>query len=704
MSAPGTKSRTIVLLGNPNTGKTTLFNALTGMSLRTGNYPGVTVEKKVGALLGASGVDVLDLPGTYSLAARSPDEMVAVDVLAGRQEGTPAPDAAVVVVDASNLERNLYLVTQVMEMGLPVVLALNMSDLAERRGLEVDAGALQQRLGIPVVPLVARSGTGVDELGAAMMSASRASPPAPRWSWPPEIQAAEASLAVAAPDCPAFELRRALLDQGGEAEHRFGNLEALAAAREQAGGAVALQVMEAEVRYGYIGEVIAAVLTRPATPRVTRTERIDAILTHKIWGTGLLVLVGYFVFMSIFEWAAPVMDFVEATFAVIGDQVEAVSFLGDGALKSLLVDGVITGVGGVIVFLPQIMVLFAFIAVLEDCGYMARAAFLMDRLLRWCGLSGRSFIPLLSSFACAVPGIMATRTIESHRDRLVTILVAPLMTCSARIPIYVILTAAFVPATMVLGFVSLQALVFASLYFLGVSVAVLVAWALRQTKFRGAPTPFLMELPPYKMPSPNIVMQRMVRQATHFLSRAGTLILASSLVIWALAYWPRAEPAQSITLGAPAVSEMTADQLQLQQSFLGRMGRAVEPAFAPMGWDWKVSIAVIASFPAREVVVSTLGVIYGLGEVDEESTALRQRIREVTWDHGPRQGEPVLDLAGALALMVFFALCAQCAATLMTIGRETGTWGWPVFTFVYMTTLAYVGAIITAVVARAILA
>jgi ferrous iron transport protein B len=465
-----------------------------------------------------------------------------------------------------------------------------------------------------------------------------------------------------------------------------------------------LQVREAEVRYGYSGEVIAAVVTRPAEPRVTRTERIDAILTHKIWGTGLLVVVGYFVFMSIFTWATPVMDFVEATFAMLGKQVEALGFLGEGALKSLLVDGVITGVGGVVVFLPQILVLFAFIAILEDCGYMARAAFLMDRLLRWCGLSGRSFIPLLSSFACAVPGIMATRTIESRRDRLVTILVAPLMTCSARIPIYVILTAAFVPATMVLGFVNLQALVFASLYFLGIVVAVLVAWALRRTKFRGAATPFLMELPPYKMPSPNIVIQRMLRQATHFLSRAGTLILASSLVIWALAYWPRADFVQPAAPGTAAASEMTADQLQLQQSFLGRMGRVVEPAFAPMGWDWKVSIAVIASFPAREVVVSTLGVIYGLGEVDEESTALRERIREVTWDHGPRQGEKVLDLAGALALMVFFALCAQCAATLMTIGKETGSWGWPVFTFVYMTTLAYVGAIVTAVLARAILA
>ncbi len=703
MSERGSKSHTIVLLGNPNTGKTTLFNALTGMRLRTGNYPGVTVEKKVGALLGATGIDVLDLPGTYSLAARSPDEMVAVDVLAGRQEGAPVPDAAVVVVDASNLERNLYLVSQVMETGLPVVLALNMSDLAERRSIEVDADVLRQQLGIPVVPLVARSGTGVDELRTEMIAAIGASPPQPGWSWPPEIALAEASLAAAAPDYPAFELRRALLDQGGEAEHRFGNVEALAAAREQAGGPIALQVMEAEVRYGYIGDVVAAAVTRPPTPRVTRTERIDAILTHKVWGTGLLVLVGYFVFMSIFQWAAPVMDFVEATFALVGEQVEAASFLGDGALKSLLVDGVITGVGGVVVFLPQILVLFGFIAVLEDCGYMARAAFLMDRLLRWCGLSGRSFIPLLSSFACAVPGIMATRTIESHRDRLVTILVAPLMTCSARIPIYVILTAAFVPATMVLGFVNLQALVFASLYFLGIVVAVLVAWALRRTKFRGEPTPFLMELPPYKMPSPNIVVQRMLRQATHFLSRAGTLILASSLVIWALAYWPRADLTQSLTPEAPAVSAMTADQLQLQQSFLGRMGRTVEPAFAPMGWDWKVSIAVIASFPAREVVVSTLGVIYGLGEVDEESTALREQIREVTWDHGPRQGEPVLDLAGALALMVFFALCAQCAATLMTIGKETGSWGWPVFTFVYMTTLAYFGAAITAVVARAML-
>ena len=608
----------------------------------------------------------------------------------------------VVVVDASNLERNLYLVTQVMETGLPVVVALNMTDLAERRGLQVDPAELQRRLGVPVVPMVARSGEGVDDLRQAVTAAFDAAPPDPGWQWPEEIRTAEASLAAAQPQHPAFELRRALFDHDGEAEHRYENPELIASVRETAGGPAALQVVEAQVRYGFIGEVVAAAVRRPETPRVTRTERVDAILTHKVWGTALLIVVGYFVFMSIFQWATPVMDLVEAVFGAIGDSVESSGALGGGALESLVVDGVIAGVGGVVVFLPQILILFGFIAVLEDCGYMARAAFLMDRLLRWCGLSGRSFIPLLSSFACAIPGIMATRTIESRRDRLVTILVAPLMSCSARIPVYVILTAAFVPATMVLGIINLQALVFASMYFLGIVVAVLVAWALRRTKFRGAPAPFLMELPPYKMPGPRVVVQRMLGQATHFLTRAGTLILASSLVIWALAYWPRADfPAPAVATDA-ALTELAADQAQLQQSFLGRMGRVVEPAFAPMGWDWKVSIAVIASFPAREVVVSTLGVIYGLGEVDEESTALRDRIREVTWDHGPRMGQPVLDLGGALALMVFFALCAQCAATLMTIGKETRSWGWPLFTFGYMTTLAYICAALTAVLVRGV--
>ena len=741
MSGAGSR-RTVVLLGNPNTGKTTLFNQLTGLSLQTGNYPGVTVEKKVGALKGGAGIDVLDLPGTYSLAARSPDEMVAVDVLLGMQEGAPPPDAAVVVADASNLERNLYLATQAMECGLPVVIALNRSDSARAKGIEVDHEQLSRRLGVPVVPTVARRGEGIADLVAAIERAPEQPPAKPSWEWPSSYLEAESALndrlqALGLRGHPALELRRALLDQGGEAEHRLREaggepaMEALAQARAAASqDGLPVQAVEASVRYGWIGEVVAAAVKRPAERRVTRSDRADGILTHRLWGTLVFVAVSYLVFAAIFSWSGPLMDLIDGFFGAVGEEVASWAWLGDGALKSLVVDGLIAGVGGVLIFLPQILILFGFIAMLEDCGYMARAAFLMDRLLRWCGLTGRSFIPMLSSFACAVPGVMATRTIEDRRDRLATILVAPLMSCSARIPVYVILIAAFVPARKIAGILDLQAVVFASLYLVGILVAIPVAWVLRRTLLKGGGSAFLMELPPYEWPSAGTVLRRMGRAGRSFLQRAGTLILAASLVIWALSYWPRdasveagqqdaiaaslatvkaaADPAQrAVALEAHeellAGLEAEAAALHLRDSVLGRAGRLIEPVFAPIGWDWKISVAVIASFPAREVVVSTLGVLYGLGEADEESAALQEQIRDARWDHGPRKGERVMDLASALALMVFFALCAQCAATLMTIYRESGSWTWPALAFVYMTGLAYVGALLTAMLARAVL-
>jgi ferrous iron transport protein B len=734
------RSSSIVLIGNPNTGKTTLFNQLTGLSLRTGNYPGVTVEKKTGTLKGSEGVELLDLPGTYSLAARSPDEMVAVDVLLGRQEGTEPPDAVVVVADASNIERNLYLATQVFETGLPVIVALNMSDAARARGIEVDHAQLAKQLGVEVVPTVARSGEGLEDLRAAILRVAGSEPAKPGFDWPAEYLAAEESFAgeldaAGVTGHPALERRRAILDQGGEAERRLVALggEAVERALERARAAASqgdlpVQALEATLRYRWIGEVVGASVTRPAERPITASDRADRVLTHGIWGTLTFVGVSYLVFASIFSWAGPMMDLVDGIFGAIGDQVSSWAFLGDGAVKSLAVDGVVAGVGGVLIFLPQVMLLFGFIAILEDCGYMARAAFLMDRLFRWCGLSGRSFIPMLSSFACAVPGIMASRTVEDRQDRIATILVSPLMSCSARIPVYVILIAAFIPARKLAGVFELQAVVFGSMYLLGILIAIPVAWLLKKTLLKGQGGSFLMELPPYKWPRTGTVLRRMGAAGRNFVTRAGTLILAASLVIWALSYWPRDPQAteghqaqlaasQVAVDSAPATAHETAlaahEELEarlaaeagaahLRYSLMGRMGRLVEPVFAPIGWDWKVSVAVLSSFPAREVVVASLGVIYGLGEVDEESTALQERIRTATWDHGPKQGQRVMDLGGALALMVFFALCAQCAATLVTIKKESGSWGWAALSFVYMTSLAYVGALITAVTVRAI--
>jgi ferrous iron transport protein B len=702
--------------------------------------------------------------------------MVAVDVLLGRRVDTPRPDAVVVVLDATNLQRNLYLATQVLELGVPAVLAVNLSDDAQARGIEVDLAALGGGLGVPAVATVAHRGEGVPDLTRALLAALDAgvAPRDGRLNWPPALLEAERELAAAVPALHPVEVRRALLDVDGEAEHRAlarggaGTRDALARARARLAASGSTASLEASVRYGFVAPLVARAVRRPERPAATRSDRLDAVLTHRVWGTAILVLVMTVVFMSLFAWANPLMEWIDqGLFGRLGAWTAA-SIPGDGLLESLLVDGVIAGVGGVLVFLPQIVILFALLALLEGCGYMARAAFLMDRLLRAVGLSGRSFIPMLSSFACAIPGIMAARVIESRRDRIVTILVAPLMSCSARIPVYVILIGAFVPAATVWGFLNVQGLVFAAMYFVGIVVAIPVAFLLKQTLLKGDTPSFVVEFPPYRMPQPRAVGQAMWRNGKAFVVRAGSVILAASIVVWALSKFPehpdpgaaqRAETARfeaevagraesravelarqeqallvyesqggevarlgrekfrefqqaarayedDVAARRTALAESAdADAAgeSLRHSLLGRMGHAVEPVFAPIGWDWKVGMAVIASFPAREVVVSTLGVIYNLGgDQDEESESLRERLKAARWEAGPRAGTPVFDLASALALMVFFALCAQCASTLVIIAKETSSWGWAGFTFAYMTVLAWGAAWLTATVVRAL--
>lgn len=731
--------RTVALIGNPNTGKTTLFNALTGHRAKVANYPGVTVEKRTGALRDVPDVDLVDLPGTYSLAARSPDELVAVDVLLGRRADTPRPDVVVVVADASNLERNLYLATQVLEAERPVVLALTMTDVAAARGHTLDLAALGRRLGVAVVPLVAHRGEGLDALRQAIVAALDGGRPAsPCVPFPAPFEAEVAALASALPAAlgpvPAAERRRILLDEGGAAEARAVAVggpavaAALAAARARlAAAGLAVAGLEAPLRYGALAAVVDGAVVVPADPPPTFSDRVDGVLTHRLWGTLVFVGLMTLVFVSIFTGSSPAMDWLEGRFSALGDLLE--DRLGGGALESLVVNGVIGGVSGVLVFLPQILVLSLFLALLEDCGYMARAAFLMDRLLRWCGLSGKSFIPMLSSFACAVPGIMATRTIEHRRDRLATVLVAPLMSCSARLPVYALVVGAFLPHLSAGG----RGLVFAGAYLLGIVVAIPVAFLLKRTLLRGEAPPFLLELPPYKAPLLRSVLLRVAEQGRQFVVRAGTLILATSVLIWGLTWFPR-DPAVAVERdravaaadatvaaaraagrdgealasveaaaeAAKAAAERHANGAWMRGSVLGRFGRVVEPVFAPIGWDWKVSVAVLASFPAREVVVGVLGVLYDLEGEEAESDVLRAQIREARWDDGPRAGQRVFDLGAALALMVFFALCLQCVATLSVMRKETGTWRWPAFAFAYMTTLAYVGALLTAWLTRAV--
>jgi len=744
-SPPAKTTLTVALIGNPNTGKSTLFGALVGVHQHVGNYPGVTVEKKIGRMEhDGRRYELIDLPGLYSLAPRCRDEMVAVDVLLSRREDSPTVDAVISIVDAANLQRNLYLLSQVLELGLPTVVAVNMVDVAESRGIRVDIERLAQRLPGAVVAIRANRRIGLNRLKAALSAVIDGPPPRVETPFPEpfrrevarfETLLAERTAAGKRPvteeppgkkndPLPRYLVERLLLDAGGYLEDLlFGNetadvREHLQVARRRLAEAdCEVPGVETRARYEWAGKVLEGAVTQPHRHKTTVTDRIDRLLTHRLWGTLVFAAVMIVVFQSIFAWAEPVTDGIEAVTGAVGKWVE--SRMTEGALRSLLIDGVIGGVGSVLVFLPQILILFFFIAILEGCGYMARAAFLMDRMMVRVGLSGKSFIPMLSCFACAVPGIMATRVIENERDRLTTILVAPLMTCSARLPIYGLLIAAFIPAEVYFGPLSLQGLTLLGLYLLGIVTAVMAALVLKRTILRGRSPSFLMELPSYKWPSLRTAFYRVTQRGWIFLRTAGTLILIVSILVWAALYYPRdAESVESLPrirqlqaeINARGADDPGREQLVAQRnheiegehqrrSFLGQAGRGLEPVVRPLGWDWRIGCAVIASFPAREIVVATLGVIFNAGEhLDLESETgaaeFRARLENATWDgsHPPRK---LFNVPVALSIMVFFALCAQCAATLAVIRRETNSWRWPAFTFAYMTTLAYAGAFLT---------
>ena len=720
-------TKQVVLTGNPNCGKTTLFNALTGLRAKVGNYPGVTVERKEGRLLGVPSelpIKVLDLPGSYSLSPQSLDEQIARDVLFHRIANVPPPDLVVVVVDASNLQRNLYFATQVIELGYPTIVALNMIDVARENGHEIDITGLSKALGVPVVPLVASKGEGIPELREQIRSqAGRClNEVNPRlFAELPEAFGREAEklvelLKTTFPETHFQAMAEALLILSDErflvssGTHYPEHIrKAVAEARRRLEQRqIDWRSIAIEARYARIAAIQGAVTTETQIDRENFSDKLDRIVTHRIWGVVIFVGIMLLLFQSIFSFARLPMDLLTAALDGLGNWVG--SALPPGDLNSLLVGGVISGVGAVIVFLPQILLLFFFIAILEDTGYMARAAFLMDRLMSKVGLHGKSFIPMLSSFACAIPGIMATRTIESPKDRLVTILVAPLMSCSARLPVYTVLIAACIPQTKVLGFLGLPGLTMLSMYLLGIVVALLMAWLFKKTLLKSATPMLIMELPPYKHPVPKVVLRHMWDRSKLFLRRAGTIILGINIVLWFLATYPKSwevkqrfiedrRMSANLQLSPQELAERTArlDKAeageQLSHSFAGYLGRAIEPIIAPVGFDWKIGIGIIGSFAAREVFVSTMSTVYNVGATDSDAgtASLASMLQKQTRADGSSLYTPLL----GITLMVFYVFALQCVSTVVIVRRETNSWRWPVFQWLYMTALAWVLAFVT---------
>jgi ferrous iron transport protein B len=643
----------VALVGNPNAGKTTLFNSLTGLRAKTANFPGTTIERRLGhTRLADKRVRILDLPGLYSLTSANFEEKIVREALLGHLPNQPRPAAVVLLLDATNLERNLYLASQVLELGLPTVVALNMVDLVERSAIEIDVDRLSEELRCPVVSVVARTGRGIDLLRQ--------------------------------------ELEH-LISPGYSPKHP-----------ETGEGLCDCSGCPYKARYDWAEEVGARVTDGLGHTDGGRTDRIDAVLTHPWVGVGLFLGVMFAVFALIFWVAQYPMDWIDSGFGFVRSTLG--EWLPPGDLQSLVVDGIVGGVGGVLVFLPQIAILFFFLALLEDTGYLARAAFVMDRLMRKVGLPGKAFVPMLSAHACAIPAIMSTRVIESRRDRLVTILVLPLLTCSARIPVYTMVTALLFPDRPIVA-----GLVFTGAYTLGIVAALVMAFVFKRTILPGETTPLVLELPSYKMPSLRSALLATMDRSRIFVKRAGTVILVISVVLWVLATYPKSAVPES-ALENVAIAERleaagrtddaselrhqaakTTAQSGLEHSFAGQLGRLIEPVIAPLGFDWQIGVGILSSFAAREVIVSTLAVVYGVGEaaVSEESESLSATLQAAKRS----DGTPVFTFAASFSLLVFYVLAMQCLPTQAITRRETGGWRWPAFQLGYMTLLAYVSAL-----------
>ncbi len=730
-SPPEIGNKTIAILGCPNTGKSTLFNRLTGLRQKVANYPGVTVERHVGkSTLSGITHDIIDLPGTYSMAAESPDERVVIDALEGRFSDD-TPDLLLCVVDPLQLRRQLFLILQAAELGIPSILCLNFWDRVERRKASFHLEVLERELGIPCIPVSATSGKGLDQLETAIEAALESPSTINRIRWSPPIQEALEEIEQGA------EKVNVLLNRADALRILFDAHPAVAARldwdepyyyklvqdtrnrlHQKAIHPLAAEAVFINKR---IDTLLKEVLPDELGLSDPTSKRLDKVFTHPVGGPILFLALIFLVFQSVYSWAGPIMDLIDGAKVWVQDIIEPL-FAATPIVQSMVVDGIIEGVGSVLIFLPQILILFFFITVLEDTGYMARAAFLMDKMFSWCGLNGKSFVPLISSYACAIPGIMAARTIEDPKSRLTTIFVAPFMSCSARLPVYVLLIGAFIEP--VYGAFWAGVALF-GMHIVGLLIAAPVAWFMNKVMLKSKGQPFLMELPSYRFPRLPDIGLRLIAQGARFVREAGTIIFSITIVIWALLYFPRPvalaeQQTQAFITELDQAGTMTAQELAayleapesfpeleqslqdridsayIEQSVMGRLGKLVQPVFALAGFDWKITVGVLSSFPAREVIISTMGVIYSLGgDVDAESGDLRAVMANQVWPEGTaKAGQRVFNIPVALAIMVFFALCQQCGATVAIMSRELNN-RWAFGSFFFMTGVAWLGAILT---------
>ncbi len=694
------EKKVIALLGNPNAGKSSLFNQLTGLRQKIGNFPGVTVDKKIGfcRLDSKTDIVILDLPGTYSIYPNSLDEQVVLEVLANPQH-PEYPDVAVVVADASNLKRNMLLFEQVSDLGIPTILALNMLDVAEEMGTSINSGKLSKILGVPVVELNARQGIGIEGLKYTILNQLEARKTHIN---PPVFN--EQSEAIASEVRKKYNISNKYLAlQYAAQSHKMMFLGDIAQKDLQTlvekydFNADSFQSTETINRYLDISGTLTEVMHESALKKETTSEKLDKILLHRIWGYVIFLGILFLIFQSVFSFAEYPMDLIDQSVAGLNEWLK--SILPHSILVSLLTDGLIAGVGGVVIFIPQIAFLFAFISILEESGYMSRVVVLMDKLIRRFGMSGKSVVPLISSMACAVPAIMSARTIGSWKDRLITIMVTPLMSCSARLPIYTILIALVVPDTRVLGIFNLQGIALMGLYLLGFFSALVAGWIMKLILKSKERSYFIMELPTYKMPRWKQVGYMIIEKVKTFVFEAGKVIVAISIVLWVLAsYGPGDQMEQAEKQVIATNPNQTEDELaskiaavKLENSYAGHFGKFIEPAIAPLGYDWKIGIALITSFAAREVFVGTVSTIYSIGADPEDESTIKDRLRN---EINANTGKPSFSVATSFSLLIFYVFAMMCMSTIATVYRETKGWKWPLIQLAYMSVLAYVAALI----------